>query len=130
MSGGRNRRRYENVQEEKTTRLIDQITAFEDFKSEIMPKLAKMLKEGKTPAEIRAFAASYLTARQVTIALTSTDESAALRAIDAVTHQNEGKPKERVEHEHKLSKLKDEELDSLLLSEAEAVLGDDDHTEH
>jgi hypothetical protein len=110
--------------------LLDQISAFEDFKSEVLPKIQKMLKDGKSSAEIRAFAQAYLTARQVTIALTSTDESAALRAIDAVTHQNEGKPRERVEHEHKLSKLKPEELDALLLSEAGAVLGDSDTTEH
>jgi hypothetical protein len=110
-------------------RTLDKLAAYEDWKAEILPKLAAMLKDGKSSKEIRKFAQAYLTARQVTIALTSDDEQAALKAIDAVTHQNEGKPKERVEHKHRYESLKDEELDALLASKL-AETTDEDSKNH
>lgn len=113
-----------NHVEDIHARTFDALAKFQDFKDEILPKIRKMMKEGKKSSEIRAFAQAYLTGRQVTIALTSEKEEVALRAIDSLTHQNEGKPRERQEVEHRFSKLKDEELDSLLESRLkEAAIG-------
>lgn len=100
----------------RMAKLLDEKSQFEEFKEEILPKVRAMLREGKTSEEIRRFAQSYVTARQVTIALTSENEAAVLKAADALTFQNEGKPKERTEHTHKFGKLPDNELDAVLTS--------------
>ena len=97
-------------------RALDEVSKFEEFRHDILPKLQRMLKDGKSAADLRAFAQAYLTARQITEALTNPDAAVALRAIDSLTHQNEGKPKERQEVEHKFEKLKPEELDSMILA--------------
>lgn len=120
--GGKNRYKSGQEEQDQAADALDAIAEFEDFRSTVLPKLQQKLKDGATPEELRKFAQSYLTARQITVALTSADESAALRAIDSLTHQNEGKPKERQEVEHKFGKMREEELDALLtarLKEAE-----------
>jgi len=108
---------------------LDNLRKYEEWKEEVLPKLAALVKQGKSSKEIRKFAQAYLTARQVTIAMTSEDEQAALKAIDAITHQNEGKPKERHEHKHQYESLKDAELDALLASKL-ADVADDDKASH
>ncbi len=124
MSRSRKKGARPNYAEHNMAKNIDELRKFEDWKADVLPKLAALVREGKSSKEIRKFAQAYLTARQVTIALTSEDEQAALKAIDAITHQNEGKPKERVEHKHQYSELKDEELDAVLLSELNDVTDD------
>ena len=102
---------------------LDDKREFDDFREDVLPKLRQMIKEGKKSTEIRAFAQSYLTARQVTIAISSEDEAAALRAIDALTHMQEGKPVERKQVTHTLAGLSDQELDSVLNSEMNELEG-------
>ena len=109
-------------------KLIDEKSQFEEFKEEILPKIRAMLKAGKTSVEIRAFTQAYVTARQVSIALGSVDEGAALKAIDSLTHQNEGKPKERSENIHKFERLPENELDAILASKL-AELSDSEKKE-
>lgn len=132
MGGGRKNRSGSNLEEARVASVIDDLRAFQEFREEILPKIRAMLKAKKTSAEIREFAQSYLTARQVTIALTSNDEGQALRAIDSLTHQNEGKPTERAEVEHKFGKLKDEELRALVASRLSerASEEDENHESH
>lgn len=130
MSAGRKGKFVGNRTENKMVALLDQVAAFEDFKAEILPKIRAMLKAGKTAPQIREFAQAYLTARQVTIALTSEDEQSSLRAIDSLTHQNEGKPTERAEVEHKFGKLKDEELRALVASRLSERDDQEETTEH
>lgn len=119
--GGKNRYRSGQDEQDQAADALDAIAEFEDFRSTVLPKLQQKLKDGATPEELRKFAQSYLTARQITVALTSDDESAALRAIDSLTHQNEGKPKERQEVEHRFGKLPENELDALLESKLTEV---------
>lgn len=125
MGGGRKKRITTNHQERLTARLIDDISDFEDFKAEILPKIRAMLKRGAKPEEILEFAQSHAAARLVTIALTDPDSGKAYTASKDVLDRQMGKAKERTEVEHKFTKLKDEELDSLLLSQADAVSDDE-----
>ncbi len=121
MGGGRSKYKQTNNVENRMVKALDDLAEFEDYKREVLPKLRAMMKEGKSSEELRKFAQSYLTARQITIGLTSEDEATSLRAIDALTHQNEGKPTERQEVEHRFAKLPDQELDALLESRLKEV---------
>lgn len=96
---------------------VDRLSTFETFEAEVLPRLQAMLKAGKTSAEMRAWAQAYVTAKQISIALKpDVKDSDALKAIDAITHQNEGRPTERHEHKHQLENLSDQELDAVLAS--------------
>lgn len=130
MSGGRRKRQgFKHTGEEtKTVNLIHQLTQFEDFQTEVLPKIQRMLKEGKKAEDIIEFAQAYAAARMVTIALTDQDSGRAATAAKDVLDRSLGKAKERSEIEHKYSKLKDEELDALLASKLEEA--DDDRTDH
>ncbi len=118
-----NRRRREEYKMEKHLEKMEQ---FEEFQREILPDLQKMLKEGKSSEEIRKFANAYVTARMVTIALTDGDASKAIAAAKDILDRDEGKAKERTEHTHRFEKLKDEELDSLILSNLKEVEEDEE----
>lgn len=120
-----------NKTEDSMIGKLDELAAFEEYKKSILPVLRKMVTNKTPPAEIYDAVKSLAAARLGTIIATETDPVKALSAIREVLDRSEGKPKERVSHEHKLSKLKDEELDSVILS----TLGDlakdkEDSSEH
>jgi hypothetical protein len=104
---------------------LDRLAAFEEFQEEILPTLRGALKEGKTAEDIYKLVQAHAAARTATIALTERDPAKALSAIKDILDRSGGKPTERREVEHKYSKLKDEELDSLILSEISDVTEDD-----
>jgi hypothetical protein len=68
-----------------------------------------------------AWAESYAAARSISIALTETDSTKALSGVKEILDRSKGKAKERVDVEHRYSKLKDEEIDALLESKFEEV---------
>lgn len=105
-----------NVTEDRMVRSLDRLRQYEDFCTNVLPALQRDLSAGMTPEQLRAKYASYLEARKLTVALADPDAGKALTAIKDIQDRLEGKPKERVEHHHKLEKLKDEELDSIVLS--------------
>lgn len=109
-----------NKQERKMVKLLDDLREFESFRNEILPKLQKMLKEGASAQKIYEFAQSYAAARAVSV-LMDPDSTKALAAAKDILDRTIGKPKERHEHEHKYSQLKDEELDALLTSRLKEV---------
>lgn len=113
----------------KMAKTIDQLSQFEEFQNEILPFLKKALKEGATAEDIYARAQALAAARTVSIAATEQDSTKAMAAIRDILDRTQGKAKERTEVEHKYSKLKDEELDALLLSEA-ATLDEDEAQSH
>lgn len=118
-----------NAVENMQVRSIDNLRQFEEFKTEILPKLRKMMKEGKQAEDIIAFAQTFAAARLVSDALTNEDAAQALKSVKEVLDRGMGKPKERQEVTHKLEKLRDEELDALLQSKlAEASEADDADT--
>lgn len=110
-----------NSTEQRMAANLDRLAAFEAFEESIAPALRAKVRAGAKPEEIYALVKAHLAARQVTIALTDADPAKALAAIKDIMDRTDGKPTERKEIEHRYSKLKDQELDSLLLSELEGV---------
>lgn len=122
-----------NRAEANMVRGLDKLAAFEKFQEEILPKLQKMVAEGKSAPEIYEFAQSYAAARMVTEALTNPKASEAIVAVKDLLDRTQGKAKERQEVEHKFEKLKDEELDALLksrLKEVQDGQADDEDVQH
>lgn len=105
---------------------LDELAEFEKFKEELLPKLRTMVLKGADEQEIYAMAKAFAAARAVTIAMTEQDTGKALSAIKEVLDRSGGKATEKRETTHKYQKLKDEELDSLLLTQAEELAGSDD----
>lgn len=100
---------------------IDKLREFEDFQEKLLPALRGQLKAGVTSEQLYQLYAAVATARQITIALTEADPGKALSAIVDIQNRALGKPKEKLEVEHKYSKLTDDELDALLASRAKEV---------
>ena len=115
--------------EYKMAKTIDDAREFDDFRQDVLPKIRKMLKDGKSTEEIIKFTESYAAARVATIALTDEDSGKALAAAKDLLDRSIGKAKERQEIEHKYSKLKPDEIDSLLLSKLGAATEDESDTD-
>lgn len=123
--GGKRLHKSGEQEQDSMAFVLDELLEFEKFRSEILPKIRQMLEDGKSPEEILEFGKAMAAAKMLTIALTETDSGKAITAAKDVLDRTGGKAKERIEHEHKLSKLKDEELDSVILS----AIGSDDETD-
>jgi hypothetical protein len=111
-----------NKEERRMIKMLSQVAAFEEFKTQILPSLQQDIKAGLSAEEILKKYAHMAAARQITIAMTDADSGRALSAIKDLLDRTQGKPTERKEIKHQFSELKDEELDSLLesvLSEGE-----------
>jgi hypothetical protein len=109
----RNKQRRAEYEKE---RLLDKLAAFQEFEAEFLPQLKELLKSGADSAKMRDEMAPILTAKLLSMAIVEKDTSKALAVIKDQLDRTEGKAKERIETEHKFSKLKDEELDALLES--------------
>lgn len=118
MSGGKHKHNRSTT-ENRMIKNIDELAAFEQFKSEILPYLRDALQKGASAEEIYKKAEALAAARAVTIAATETDASKALSAIKDILDRSGGKPTDKREITHKYKDLSDEELDAMLLSEAE-----------
>lgn len=102
-------------------RKIDDLAAYEQFKSEILPYLRDAIQRGATAEEIYRKAEALAAARAVTIAATETDTGKALSAIKDILDRSGGKATDRKVIEHRYKDLSDSELDAMLLSESEEV---------
>lgn len=118
-----------NYNDNDMAKNLDALREFEKFKSEILPKIQKMLKEGKKAEDIIAWGQSLAAARLVTDALTNEDSNQALKSVKEVLDRGLGKPVEKVQTTHKFEKLKEEELDALLESRLAEISVDDEATE-
>ena len=107
-----------NSVENSMVRSLDRLARYEAFEESIAPLLRQAIEEGWTPEQMRSHPKirAMMAARQITIAISDPDASKALAAIKDSTDRLEGKPVERAEIEHKYAKLKEDELDSLILS--------------
>lgn len=105
-----------NKQEMKMVRALDDLAEFERFQDSILPVLRKAIEENWTADKIWSHPTTQalLAAQAVRIGLNNADPGRALDAIKTVIYQTAGKPKEKQEITHKVERLKDEELDSLL----------------
>ncbi len=127
MGGARKTNRYNSGQgnQAQVARSLDELSEFETFKADIMPKLRSFIKEGKSASEIYAWAQSYLAAKTVTLALASRDEKTALGAIKEALDRGVGKAADKVEITQRYEQLSDQELESLLQSERDTASEDD-----
>lgn len=110
-----------NYIEHRMARALDELSEFEKFKDELLPELRGDLSRGMTAEEIYKKYEALAAARTVTIAIKETDSGKALAAAKDIRDRVSGKPKESLEIKNKWEKLKDEELDSLILSELSDV---------
>ena len=95
---------------------LEQLDLFRSWQSDVLPRLAIAMKAAKTPEDIYKAFATDAACRAVMIATTSRDAGKAMAAITEILNRSQGRPTEQIQLEHKYSKLKDEELDALVLS--------------
>lgn len=110
----------------RAAKAIDDLAEFEDFKESILPVLRQALKDGLTAEEIYAKYQAYAAARAVSIVALEVDSGKALAGIKEILDRHGGKARERTEVTHKLEKLPEEQLDSLLLSKLKEVEHEDE----
>lgn len=97
-------------------RSLDQLAEFERFQESILPILKQAINEKWSAEKIwgHPLTQALLAAQAVRWGLQGQDPGKSLDAIKTIVYQTQGKPKEQKEITHKVSKLKDEELDALL----------------
>ena len=113
-----------DAEQEHKASLLDELSEFEDFKTQFLPLLRKDLRDGLTSEQIRE---KYTALAQATVvaALANPDPKVRQAAAKDLLDRAEGMAKQRVEQVHKLEKLPDEQLKSLVISELEGIeLGD------
>lgn len=113
-------RRARREQDRKAS-LVDQLMEFENFKETILPAIQKDLSSGLTAQQLREKYLAMVQASVITTALVDRDGAKRISAGKDVLDRAEGKAKDRIETTHRLEKLPDEQLDSLLLSELKEV---------
>lgn len=114
------------VNRSKIEHTVDQLMAFERFRTEIAPELQEMLLKGATSKQILKKYDNYVAAKILTIALTEPDSSKALAACKDLMDRAGGKATETKKIEHSLQQTDDKELDALIKSEMadEAILAE------
>jgi hypothetical protein len=116
---------YGRERQDQAAQLSDDLAEFEKYRIEVLEKIRADRKAGMSGDDIVAKYKDEVRLRQLTIALAEPDSGKALAAIKDLRDRDEGRAVERQEHVHRLEKLPDAQLDSLLLSELEAVSGED-----
>lgn len=101
--------------------LLKQLAKFEWFTENILPAMQSDLKAGKGEAELREKYAALIQAQMITTAMVDQDAKVRIAASRDILDRKEGKAKERVEQTHKFDKMKEEEVDALLLSKLKEV---------
>ncbi len=114
---------------DELSELSDAISEFDEFRQEVLPELRRMLAAKASPSQMRKEFMHYLTARLITEGITNPDATKAISAIKEIFDREEGRATEKKEVSHRLGKLKDEELDALLISELEAMPDDEQKDE-
>lgn len=105
-----------NKEENYVNDFVDRINKFEEFQKDILPMLRADIANGTPPEELIKKYRTHLAARQVTIALTEVDANKALAAIKDLRDRDEGKAVNREEVTHKYENMREEEIESILLS--------------
>jgi phosphotransferase system HPr-like phosphotransfer protein len=114
MPSGKKSGRNRSSSDHFMTKNLDDLAKYEEFCSEVLPKLRDALVKGQSAEDIYKMAAGAAAARNVTIALTSQDEGKALTAIKDILDREQGKARERLDITGKLEKLPEEQLDAAL----------------
>lgn len=111
------------VRRSKVETQVDDLLAFERFRTEIAPELREMLLNGATTKQILKRFENYAAAKILTIALTEPDSSKALAAAKDILDRSHGKATETKKIEHTLASADEKEIDALIESElSDAVI--------
>lgn len=95
---------------------LDELALFQDLRADLLPELRKLI-EGRAPTkDILESARAAAVARLASLAVMDEDSKVALSAIKELLDRTEGKVSEKREITHAMAKLKDEELDALVLT--------------
>lgn len=105
-----------NHVEDRMAKNLDELSAWQDFKADILPMLRKDMTTLSIP-EMREKYERLLEARKISIALSEKDSSKALAAIKDIQDRSEGKSTEKKDGSRKYDRMTDDELDAMLLSE-------------
>lgn len=125
--------RDRNRAESRAVEHIEDVREFEDFREYVLPKLRKAMievgKGKKTAKDILEMFKAEAAARQVTIAMTSMNEAAALKAVEKILDRTEGPivQKHDVTHHEKMT---DDQLDAQILAKVGKLKSEDDELEH
>lgn len=95
---------------------LEHLTLFQRWQQEVLPRMQAAFKAGKGAEDLYKEFAGDAAARAIMIATTSPDAGKAMAAIVDILNRAQGKPTEQVQLSHKYEKLKDDELDALVLS--------------
>lgn len=111
-----------NSTEGKMVRSLDKLADYDEFTHSLPGQLRRDVMSGQYTAEqLRIKYLPLIQARQIATAILAPDNNHSNSASQAILDRVEGKAKERHEHTHKLEKLKEEELDAMLLSELDEL---------
>jgi hypothetical protein len=106
---------------------LDDLAEFEQFQSDILPKLRAAIKAGKGAKDLYKMVEAEAAARAITIGLTSKDEGKALAAVQDILNRVHGKAVEHKTIDARFSELPENELDDLILEQAEDLSGKSKH---
>lgn len=107
--------------ERRQVGLIDELAEFEEYKSKLLPEIAKLVKGGAPSKDILERSKALAVARLALIAVNEADPKTALNAIKEVLDRTDGKVTDKREVTHAMQNLKDEELDALLIASSSDV---------
>lgn len=107
--------------EMKASTLHQQIIAFEDYTTHILPAIKQDLKAGLTPKQLREKYAALVQARTISDAILTQNEGHAASVSKDILDRVEGKATEKKEVTHRFSEMSDKELDAVLKSEEEEL---------
>lgn len=120
MARPRQRNRSRNTRrEDALVHALDDLSDFEQYRAEVLPRLRQMIKQGKSFEEMAKWAEAYLGARAITLALTSENEAVSNSAIKELLDRAKGKATDKREITTRFEKMSDEELEALLKEEEE-----------
>lgn len=111
------RRRTRNNELDRMVSSVDNIRDFVEIFQGLTPGLKADLKKNLSPKQLIEKHQSLLTARLLSIAVTDPDSAKSVAACRDLLDRVLGKPTEKKEMEHKFSKLSDQELDAVLVTE-------------
>jgi hypothetical protein len=101
---------------------LEALAEFEDYCDKVLPKIRRLLREGRKAEDIYKQFKDQLAARKLSIALDpNVDPGKALSAIMDIENRLDGKPVEKKEVAHKFDQLPDSQLDAMLLSQLESA---------
>jgi hypothetical protein len=113
-----------NEEEERTVEALDQLAEFEEYKQQLLPEIAKLVRGGAPTKDILNRSKALAVARLALIAVNDADSKTALSAIRDILDRTEGKVTEKREVTHAMANLADNELDALVITALEESTDD------